>query len=102
MVTPSVIVYLLWNQDFGSAGDVRILKEVVAGVAEISAGVVDPLSAVLPSSAALESDAQRSVHHRRVDLVTDRVASHLVEHVRQRVTVYRQARDALVDVILAN
>src|SRR5262249_28065826 len=41
-----------------------LLREVVAGVAEVAAGVVDPGAAVLPGCPALERDTHRDLHIR--------------------------------------
>src|SRR5262249_7025917 len=64
-----------------AALDDGLLREVVAGVAKVAAGVVDPGAAVLPGGAALEGDSHRRVRVGRVDLVADRLAAGILEEM---------------------
>src|SRR5437773_6292038 len=85
-----------------AALDDRLLRKVVAGIAEVAAGVVDPGTAVLPGSAALEGDAHRRVRVGRVDLVADRLATRILKEMRERDAVHGQARDAAAEEMLGD
>src|SRR5207249_1573140 len=76
-----------------------LLREVIAGVAKVADGVVDPRLAVLPSRPALERDPHRRVDVGGIQLVTDEAHAVLVEQVGQGNRINGEARDALVEVV---
>src|SRR5207253_8385747 len=85
-----------------AALDDRLLREVVAGVAEVAAGVVDPRAAALAGRAALEGDAHRRMGVGRVDLVSHRLAARVLEEMRQRDAVDGQTGNAAVEEVLGD
>jgi hypothetical protein len=80
----------------GAARHGRLLREGVAGVAEVAAFVADPGAVVLPGRAALKGDAHGNVVIGRIHFIAHDARPRLAEQVRQGDAVGRQTGDALV------
>src|SRR4051812_41092250 len=68
----------------GATRQVGFVREVIASVAEVAGGVVDPRTAVLSGSAAFEGDAHRRVDVGGVDLVANGASAAFVIEMGER------------------